>query len=90
MRRIDALSLEYPFYGGRQMARHLRREGVSVGRRRVRRLMRVTGLEAIYRRPRTSDAQLLTFDASARTHRRHADDADSRSIDDRLHLCRDR
>ena len=57
MRRIDALSLEYPFYGSRQMARHLRREGVSVGRRRVRRLMRVMGLEAIYRRPRTSDAQ---------------------------------
>ena len=26
MRRIDALSLEYPFYGSRQMARHLRRE----------------------------------------------------------------
>ena len=51
MRRLDALSLEYPFYGSRQMARHLRREGVSVGRRRVRRLMRVMGLEAIYRRP---------------------------------------
>ena len=34
MRRIDALSLEYPFYGSRQMARHLRREGVLVGRRR--------------------------------------------------------
>ena len=57
MRRLDALSLEYPFYGSRQMARHLRREGVSVGRRRVRRLMRLMGLEAIYRRPRTSDAQ---------------------------------
>ena len=27
MRRMDALSLEYPFYGSRQMARHLRREG---------------------------------------------------------------
>ena len=57
MRRMDALSLEYPFYGSRQMARHLRREGVSVGRRRVRRLMRLMGLEAIYRKPRTSDAQ---------------------------------
>ena len=45
MRRMDALSLEYPFYGSRQMARHLRREGVSVGRRRVRRLMRLMGLE---------------------------------------------
>ena len=57
MRRMDALSLEYPFYGSRQMARHLRREGVSVGRRRVRRLMRLIGLEAIYRKPRTSDVQ---------------------------------
>ena len=56
MRRMDALSLRCPFYGSRQMAFHLRREGVSVGRRRVRRLMRVMGLEAIYRKPRTSAA----------------------------------
>ena len=57
MRRMDALSLQCPFYGSRQMARHLRREGVAAGRRRVRRLMRLMGLEAIYRKPRTSDAQ---------------------------------
>ena len=57
MRRMDALSLQYPFYGSRQMARHLRREGVAAGRRRVRRLMGLMGLEAIYRKPRTSDAQ---------------------------------
>ena len=57
MRRMDALSLQYPFYGSRQMLRHLRREGVAVGRRRVRRLMRVMGLEAIYRKPRTSVAE---------------------------------
>ena len=56
MRRMDALSLQHPFYGSRQLVRHLRREGVSVGRRRVRRLMRVMGLEAIYRKPRTSAA----------------------------------
>ncbi len=54
MRRLDALSLDYPFYGSRQMMRHLRREGVTVGRHRVRRLMRVMGLEAMYRKPRTS------------------------------------
>ena len=53
LRRMDALSLQYPFYGSRQMARHLRREGVAAGRRRV--LMRLMGL--IYRKPRTSDAQ---------------------------------
>ena len=51
MRRMDALSLQCPFYGGRQMARHLRREGVAAGRRRVRRLMRLMGLEAIGRIP---------------------------------------
>ena len=55
MRRIDELYLKYPFYGSRQMARHLGREGETVGRHRVRRLMRLMGLEAIYRKPRTSD-----------------------------------
>ena len=51
MRRIDELFLKYPFYGSRQMARQLRRDGVRVGRHRVRRLM---GLAAIYQAPRTS------------------------------------
>ncbi len=55
MRYIDALFLKYPFYGSRQMARQLRREGVRVGRHRVRRLMRLMGLEAIYQAPRTSE-----------------------------------
>ncbi len=55
MRRIDELFLKYPFYGSRQMARQLRREGVRVGRHRVRRLMRLMGLEAIYQAPRTSE-----------------------------------
>jgi putative transposase len=54
MRRIDELFLKYPFYGSRQIARHLRREGLCVGRHRVRRLMRLMGLEAIYRAPKTS------------------------------------
>ncbi len=54
MRRIDGLFLKYPFYGSRQMVRQLRREGVRVGRHRVRRLMRLMGLEAIYQAPRTS------------------------------------
>ena len=39
MRRIDELYLRYPFYGSRQMVRHLAREGEVVGRHRVRRLM---------------------------------------------------
>ena len=56
MRRLDELHLAHPFYGSRQLARHLRREGVVVGRHRVRRLMRRMGMEAIYRKPRTSVA----------------------------------
>ena len=55
MRRLDELSLAYPFYGSRQIVRHLAREEVIVGRHRVRRLMRLMGLEAIYRKPRTSE-----------------------------------
>jgi len=54
MRRIDELFMKHPFYGSRQMARQLRREGVRVGRHRVRRLMRLMGLAAIYQAPRTS------------------------------------
>ncbi len=54
MRRIDELFLKHPFYGSRQMVRQLRREGICVGRHRVRRLMRLMGLEAIYQAPRTS------------------------------------
>ena len=54
MRRIDELFLKYPFYGARRMMLHLRREGVRIGRRRAARLMRLMGLEAIYRAPRTS------------------------------------
>ena len=55
MRRVDELFLKYPFYGSRQMVRQLRREDIHVGRHRVRRLMRLMGLEAIYQAPRTSD-----------------------------------
>ena len=54
MRRIDAQFLEAPWYGSRQMARHLRREGCVVGRKRIRRLMAKMGLMPIYQRPRTT------------------------------------
>ena len=54
MRRIDDLFLKYPFYGARRMALHLLREGVRIGRRRAARLMRLTGLQAIWRASRTS------------------------------------
>ena len=52
---IDASFLDHPWYGSRQMARHLQRLGHAVGRRRVRRLMAKMGLSPIYQRPRTSD-----------------------------------
>jgi putative transposase len=54
MRRIDEQFLETPWYGSRQMTRHLRREGHALGRKRVRRLMAKMGLAAIYQRPRTT------------------------------------
>jgi len=54
MRRIDEIFMECPFYGARQMARHLRREGVLVGRKRVSRLMGKMGLMPIYQKPKTS------------------------------------
>jgi len=54
MRLIDAQFLETPWYGSRQMARHLRREGHVVSRKRVRRLMRRMGLTAVYQKPRTT------------------------------------
>ena len=54
MRLIDVQFLETPWYGSRQMARHLRREGHAVGRKRVRRLMAKMGLEPIYQRPHTT------------------------------------
>ena len=56
MRRMDELHMAYPFYGSRQLMRHLRREGATAGRHRIRRLMRLMGVEATYRRPRTSVA----------------------------------
>jgi putative transposase len=54
MRLLDEQFLETPWYGSRQMARHLRRQGHAVGRKRVRRLMATMGLAPIYQRPRTT------------------------------------
>ena len=56
MKLIDELYMLYPFYGSRQMARALRRQGYDINRKRIQRLMRVMGLEAIYRKPNLSRA----------------------------------
>jgi len=49
MRVIDETHFAYPFFGSRQMTRWLRGQGYRVNRKRVQRLMRQMGLEAIYR-----------------------------------------
>jgi putative transposase len=54
MRRLDELHLEHPVYGSRKLTVLLRREGQAVNRKRVRRLLHVMGIEAIYARPKTS------------------------------------
>ena len=54
MRMIDEQFLLTPYYGSRQMARHLKRAGYCIGRKRVRRLMRLMGLKAVYQSPKTS------------------------------------
>src|SRR5208283_4816592 len=56
MRRIDELHLELPFYGSRRMTFELNKEGGGVNRKRVQRLMRVMGIEALVPRPGTSKA----------------------------------
>ena len=57
MRLIDEQFLETHWYGSRQMARWLRREGHRVGRKRVVRLMRKMGLTPVYQKPNTSKPQ---------------------------------
>ena len=54
MQLLDQQYLATPFYGSRRMTAWLRSQGYPVGRKRVQRLMRAMGLQAIYRRPRTS------------------------------------
>ena len=54
MKAIDKLFTKYPFFGSRQIAAWLARDGIKVGRHRVRRLMRLMGLQVVYKRPRTS------------------------------------
>jgi putative transposase len=53
MRRMDEQYLRTPFYGSRRMTAWLQSQGHPVNRKRVQRLMRLMGLEAIYPRPRS-------------------------------------
>lgn len=54
MRQIDELHTEFPFAGARMLRRLLAAKGSKTGRRHVRRLMQRMGIEALYRRPRTT------------------------------------
>ena len=54
MKMIDRQYLVTPFYGARKMAAWLKSQGHKVNRKRVRRLMQIMGIKAIYRHPRTS------------------------------------
>ena len=54
MRRLDRLHLEFPFAGSRMLRGLLAAEGCKIGRRHVKTLMQRMGIEALYRRPRTT------------------------------------
>jgi putative transposase len=54
MRQIDEMYLKDPTKGSRGMKRQLKREGQRVNRKRIQRLMRLMGIEAIYPKPHTS------------------------------------
>jgi putative transposase len=54
MKQIDELYMKWPFYGSRKMTTVLNREGCLVNRKRIQRLMRLMGIQAIYPKPRLS------------------------------------
>jgi len=54
MRRLDEQYTATPFYGVERMTAALRRAGIRIGHNRVRRLLRLMGLEALYPKPRLS------------------------------------
>lgn len=58
MRLIDEIHLDYPFMGSRMIRDMLQRQGHQIGRRKVRRLMRLMGIHALYPKPNTSKPNL--------------------------------
>jgi putative transposase len=74
MHRLDGLHVEYPFAGSRMLRGLLAAEGYKIGRRPVRTLMRRMGIEALYRRPRTTtpEAQPQDLPLFASGDRNHA------------------
>lgn len=54
MHRIDEIYMKHPYFGYRRMTLFLQDQGVKVNRKRVRRLMQLMGLEAVYPKPNLS------------------------------------
>nr|WP_197970091.1 IS3 family transposase [Paenibacillus sp. URB8-2] len=54
MHRIDEIYMKHPYFGYRRMTRSLKNQGYSVNRKRIRRLMQLMGLEAVYPKPNLS------------------------------------
>ena len=54
MKIMDRLYIESPFYGQRNLRENLRDHGYHIGRKRIRRLMRIMGIEALVPKPSTS------------------------------------
>jgi putative transposase len=57
MRLLDEEYTRHPFYGSRRLTAWLVSQGEAVNRKRVQRLLRVMGLEALYPKPKLSAAR---------------------------------
>jgi putative transposase len=55
MEEVELIYLDFPYYGSRKMAKALQKKGFAVGRKQARSLMRLMGLEAIYRKPKRAN-----------------------------------
>ena len=89
---IDLMDRQYlatPYYGSRRMTAWLRRMGRRVNRKRVRRLMRAMGLQAIYRRPRTSCPGKGHNPGLSLSAERHGDSPDGPGVAGGHHLYPD-
>jgi putative transposase len=73
MRRIDELHLNYPLAGSRMLRAMLANEEIAIGRTHVRTLMHRMGIEALYRRPRTSKTRRQAINQVQLSHRRWKD-----------------
>ena len=66
MRLIDEQYTKMPFYGAAKMTKWLRRQGYKVNRKRIRPLMRLMGLEAVYSKPWLSKPEIFNSDQGSR------------------------